>query len=213
MLKLLLGSALALFPGLLQADTMRSWINTESGHPAAWQNCGTLSLPSGKIFIGDPSWGDDYHLRGASPVAAQTLDIWLLVSKPENRALTLWLEAKDAAPAMTTHSLDFGTDSAYFAFGDLRSGQALLDLREQDIPGAADSHEFMFPHISAAPFSCKQIDVPPHELPVFAIDTRDDGGLKAVWVADGNGTFTGIMVDIAGRASDRRFLDKLLENR
>lgn len=213
MLKVLLVSALTLLPGLAPAQTMRDWISAQSGHSATWQSCGSLALPSGTIFIGDPSWGDDYHLRGASPVSAQNLDIWVAVSQPDHRALTLWLEASTAPPATVTHHLDFGTDSAYFAFGDLAGGAALLALRDQTIPGAADSHAFLFPYIAAAPFICLFIPVPPKDLPVFAIDTRADGGLRAVWVADKTGAFTGIMVDIAGRASDARPLDSLLENR
>jgi hypothetical protein len=192
----------------------REWIETISGHSAAWKHQGALELPSGKIFIGDPSWGDGHHLRGAKAVPVNTLDVWLLVSRQEekkkNQVHAVWLAAADTKPSAITRSIEFGVDSAYFALGDLSTGQSLATIGDQGLPEIPDSFEFFLPHIQDSGFLAIWLDVPPTDQPVLAVETKRDGGLKAVWTENRNERFSGILIDITGRASDRRYLDTLI---
>jgi hypothetical protein len=51
-----------------------------------------------------------------------------------------------------------------------------------------------------------------HRTLDLAIETKCDGGLKAVWVKTSNDRFSGILIDVTGRASDGLCTDKLLNN-
>ncbi|MDO5606197.1 MAG: hypothetical protein Q4G25_13650 [Paracoccus sp. (in: a-proteobacteria)] len=186
----------------------RGWIAAAAGHEGAyWQQDRRLELPSGAIFIGDPSWGDDYHLGGAQPVPAPALDVWLLISADQGRVHAVWLEAAGTLPARISAELDFGMDSAYFALGDLTTGQDLAELRNRDIEGAPDSFEFFLPHIQQDGFTALWLDVPPDGRPVLAINAGNDGSRRAVWISDAEGGFSGILIDVTGRAGDHRFID------
>lgn len=211
--KLLAGltTALALGNPAIAAQDARSWIAEAKGRPAQWQQFGTLELPSGSIFIGDPSWGDDTHMRGAQPVPTAALEIWLLVDTAEDNVHALWLEATGTLPERQSSSLEFGIDSAYFAFGDIEVGRYLARLRELDSPEAPDSFEFFLPHIQKEGFKALQLQVPDQKLPVFAINTFNDGSLRAVWLAGSDQTFSGILIDITGRDPDGRYIDLLLD--
>lgn len=194
-----------------QSDA-QNWITETSGQPGEWVNFGTMTLPSGVIFIGDPSWGDDYHMRGARGVPARRLDVFLHINVGENQVNAAWLEAGGGVPVRQVGMLEFGMDSAYFAFGDRRAGEALLDLPALGIEGAYDSHEFMFQYIGAADFMADWVQVPPDDMPVMIVTTRFDGGLGAAWALDDAGQFSGILIDITGRTSDGVHLDTLLLN-
>lgn len=210
----LLTALLSLVPISSRAETAneagRNWIHAASEHSAVWQSSGQLELPSGTIFIGDPSWGGDYHLRGTMAVSADQLDVWLLVSSDGKQVHAVWLEANGNLPVTVSGNIDFGTDSAYFALGDLVTGQAIADIGDLDIPEVPDSFEFFLPHIQNFGFTAIWLDVPPDDLPVLAVETKQDGGLKAVWTEDIEGDLSGILIDITGRASDQLFLDKLV---
>ena len=199
-------------PASAQENDARDWLLEASGHSAEWRGFGPLSLPSGSIFIGDPSWGDDHHMRGAQAVSVDTLGVWLLVAKDGAQVHAAWLEADGGTPAGRTETLSFGTDSAYFAFGDLQTGQDLVDLRDLGLPEAPDSFEFFLPHIQNFGFTGKWLTVPPSDRPVFAVETKRDGGLEAVWLHSSSGGLSGILIDITGRAGDGRFLDKLIDD-
>lgn len=208
-------ASLLLVPSLGLADEReisgRNWIVSQSGHDATWQNFGTISLPSGKIFIGDPSFGRDYHLRGAREVQVSELDIWLLISNSRNQVHTVWLEANGNHPSGISASIEFGTDSAYFALGDLSVGKDLANIGNLKNPEFYDSFEFFLPHIQDGGFAAIRLSVPPRNAPVVAIETNRDGGLKAVWAEDADQNLSGILIDITGRVGDNLYLDKLLE--
>lgn len=212
----LISAMLSLFPVSTKADidndAGRSWILDASEHNATWQAFGQLDLPSKTIFIGDPSWGGDHHLRGAQAVSSSQLDVWLLVSNEQNQVHAVWLEANGALPVRSSKSMDFGSDSAYFALGDLATGQALVDIGNLDLPAVPDSFEFFLPHIQNSGFTGMWLDVPPLNLPVFTVETKRDGGLKAIWAEDIEDNLSGILIDVTGRASDQLFIDKLISN-
>ena len=193
-----------------EPDAGRNWILATSEHAAKWQPSGQLDLPSGTIFIGDPSWGDDYHLRGAKAVSVAQLDVWLLVSSNGEQVHAVWLEANGTLPVTVGEHIDFGTDSAYFALGDLATGQAIANIGDLNLPTVPDSFEFFLPHIQNFGFTAIWLEVPPNDLPVLAVETKQDGALKAVWTKDRAGDLSGILIDITGRASDQQFLDTLV---
>ncbi|MGB0845024.1 MAG: hypothetical protein ACPGVN_09810 [Alphaproteobacteria bacterium] len=194
-----------------QAETAREWIKTVTERASVWQQHGTLKLPSGDIFIGDTSWSDDYHMQGAKAVPAKELDVWLHLSEGRKYVLSVWLEADGGVPVSISNDLGFGVDSAYFSLGDKTAGQALVDIGEQKIPDVTNSFEFFLPHIDKFGFTALWLDVPPTNIPVFSVETKQDGGLKAVWTNDANGDFSGILIDIRGRESDGLYIDTLLE--
>lgn len=209
-----------LFPALLAAGTAeadtgaaRNWISATTGHAAEWQQIGTLPLPSGAIFVGDPSWGGDHHLRGALAVTASDLAVWLLRDREGGQNRAVWLEAAGTLPVQSAETIDFGVDSAYFAFGDRETGLALANIGDLELPGAPDSFEFFLPHIQREGFSHTRLEVPPTGAPVYAVNTGNDGGLRASWLRDAGGELSGILIDITGRASDRRHIDMLLTAR
>lgn len=189
----------------------RDWIATTAAHATAgWSHAERLDLPSGSLFVGDPSWGGDYHLRGALPVGVPGLDIWVLASDSGQRVHLVWLEAAGTLPVRPAETINFGIDSAYFAFGDLHTGQQLAAIGDHDPFVANDSFEFMLPHIQRDDFRWAAISVPPAGSPVHAVNTRSDGGLRAVWVLDAEGALSGILIDVTGRSADQRHLDLLL---
>ncbi len=218
-LKSVLSMILGLLPFSAAADTdmsaARQWVQATSGHSASWKHYGEIKLPSGKIFIGDPSWGDEYHLHGAREVPVAKLDVWLFISEEENpqsnQVHAVWLEAAGTMPAKVGGAIDFGVDSAYFAFGDLTTGQELANMKYTDDSEHEDCFEFFLPHIQNFGFKALWLDVPPKNQPVIAVETKNDGGLTAVWTEDEAGNFSGILIDVTGRASDQFFLDVLLK--
>lgn len=196
------------------AETGRDWFQTSSGRQGEWVSYGDMSFPSGRIFIGDPSRGSDYHMRGARALPTDRLTAWLYVedaANPKtNRVHTVWLAASDKPPVKTTSRLSFGTDSAYFAFGDEETGHALSNIGDLGIPELPDSFEFFLPHILNYGFVGLKLEVPPNALLAFAVETKRDGGLEAVWTEDRERNFSGILIDISGRAEDGLYLDKLI---
>jgi hypothetical protein len=188
----------------------RAWIAAASDHSAAWVHASRFVLPEGKIFVGDPSWGDDYHLRGAREVPVRQLEIWFLVGDAEPTVHAVWLEAGGTLPASSGAMIEFGMDSAYFAFGDLATGRDLATIGDLGIAEVPSNFEFFLPHIQRTDFTWLTLEVPPRGGIVHAVNTRNDGGLKAVWLHDGNDGFSGILIDISGRASDRQYIDTLL---
>ena len=208
-------TSMLLFPSLGLAEEHSSpsqnWIVSNSGHTATWRNVGILSIPSGSIFIGDPSYGSDYHLRGARKILVSKVDVWLLMSESGHQVHTVWLEANGNLPSRISGSIEFGTDSAYFALGDLTAGNDLANIGDLENPDFYDSFEFFLPHIQDGGFTSVWLDVPPRNAPVLAVETNRDGGLKAIWVEDSEQNFSGILIDITGRIGDNLYLDKLLE--
>lgn len=212
-LKRILSAILMLSPFHCFADhrpKARDWILSVSERSASWQFLGTLDLPSGSIFIGDPSRGGDYHLRGIKEVNAARLSVWLLIADDSKQVHTVWLEADGDLPEKISGEIVFGIDSAYFAFGDLWSGQDLANIGDLNLPKLPDSFEFFLPHIQNPGFTGIWLDAPPRNSPVCAVETDRDGGLKAVWTEGGGGRFSGILIDITGRRSDELYLDKLI---
>lgn len=207
-----------LVPSTLLGDniqTGRDWIEAKSERAVTWLDFGTLHLPSGELFIGDPSWGDDYHMRGARSVPVDQLRVWVHVENPliprENQVHAVWLAAADTPPAKIVGKIDFGMDSAYFAFGDVTTGHDLVAIKGMNHPDFYDSFDFFLPHIQQYGFVGQWLNVPQSGRPTFAVDTKRDGGLTAVWTEDSDKAFAGILIDLTGRVSDRLFLDTLIQ--
>lgn len=206
--------ATSLICGGAHGETARDWIIEMSGREGEWIDYGEIIFPSGQIFIGDPSWGGDYHMRGAKELPVDHLRIWMYVSEASNpkvnQVQTVWLEALGTTPKKISSKISFGTDSAYFAFGDARVGYELTNIGDLGIAQLPDSFEFFLPHIQNYGFTGISLEVPPNNSRVFAVETKRDGGLEAVWTEDVNGEFSGILIDVTGRVSDGIYLDKLI---
>ena len=197
-------------------DSALDWISMAQGRAGEWQDMGRLELPSGRIFIGDTSWGDDYHMRGAHAVPVLALNVWVHVMPDDNQVSAVWLStpAGTTAPVQIMHRLNFGMDSAYFATGDAMTGTAIAELRNREvmIPEAPDGFELFLPYIQAPDFVATWVKVPPDAGDALAVNTRADGSLQAVWTKDAAGNFSGILIDIMGRADDGTFIDTLLNS-
>ena len=208
-------AATSLISNRAHGETARDWIVQTSGREGEWIDYGDISFPSGQIFIGDPSWGGDYHMRGVKELPVDHLRIWMYVSEAQNpevnQVQTVWLEALGTTPKKIRSAISFGTDSAYFALGDARVGHDLTNIGDLGLAKLPDSFEFFLPHIQNYGFAGISLEVPPNNFPVFAVETKKDGGLEAVWTEDANGEFSGILIDIAGRAFDGSYLDKLIK--
>jgi len=157
------------------------------GQECKWKKLGPLALPSGRIFVGDPTGGHDGHMNGAQAVGADALTAWAFQDRSTGENHIVWLEATDALPTHKGAQLDFGVDA-----------------------GRGDSFDWLVPHLQISPNFSSWVKVPPAGLPMLLISTRADGGYAAVWLLDAQGTLCGILIDISGRASDQLFLDKLL---
>ncbi len=201
-------------PSFASADPARDWISAAQARTGEWREMGRLDLPSSRIFIGDTSWGDDYHMRGAHAVPVPALDVWLFVAPGDTQINAVWLAAPETseAPERIAHRLDFGMDSAYFAIGDAATGTAIADLRnrEEFIPEAPDGFELFLPYVQAAGFLATWVPVPPDAGQALAVNTNTDGGRQAVWTTAASGQFTGILIDVVGTADNGHFIDTLL---
>ena len=201
-------------PSFASADPARDWISAAQARTGEWREMGRLDLPSGRIFIGDTSWGDDYHMHGAHAVPVSTLDVWLFVAPGDTQVNAVWLAAPEysEAPERITHRLDFGMDSAYFAIGDTITGTVIADLRnrEEPLPDALDGFELFLPYTMAAGFVSTWVPVPKDAGQALAVNTNTDGGRQAVWTTAASGQFTGILIDVVGAAGNGQFIDTLL---
>lgn len=198
----------------------RSWLRVASERAFVWRDMGELALPSQHIFVGDPTWGDDYHMKQTAPVDADRVTVWVFESGEESDAFhahtnaLVWLEISGTPPTTRGLALDFGVDAACFAFGDLETGRAFTRLTElESAAGRGDSFEWIGPYINEHPNFARWLSIPPDGQPMFVASTGSDGGFSAVWLHDAQDSLSGILIDIAGRASDLRYLDKLLPPR
>ncbi|WP_104494381.1 hypothetical protein [Paracoccus denitrificans] len=192
------------------ATPARDWIAQASGRPGAWTDHGLLELPSGMLFVGDPTWGDDYHIRDPRRLATAALRVFSR-SDEQGRNLALWLEAAGGEPKATGERIEFGVDAATVALGDLEGGRALVAWGESRLEkGLGDSFDWLSPILQEKMNFARWLPIPPDDRPIFIASTGMDGGLAAVWLLDERGSLSGILIDIAGRASDGQYLDTLL---
>ena len=203
---------LGLFSAPILAEPLspaRIWLVESAARPGNWHDHGQLALPSGSIFVGDPTWGDDYHIRDPRRLDA-SLQVFTRTA-PEGDNLLIWLEANGNRPAKTGDKIEFGVDAATIALGDLGAGQALVDLGTtlQD-QGKGDSFEWLMPAIQEQRNFARWLPIPPADQPIFLVSTGNDGGYAAVWLLDERGALSGILIDIMGRQPDLKFLDTLL---
>lgn len=198
----------------------RGWLAQAGERPYIWREHGELALPSREIFVGDPTWGDDYHLRQTGSVDVDALTVWVLDAGPQDSIYAshvnglVWLQAGGGVPRCVGARLDFGVDAACMALGDVATGRAFAELTdlEQDA-GRGDSFDWIQPYLEEHPNYARWLSIPPGGLPMFVASTGNDGGFAAAWLHDEAGALSGILIDIQGRASDGRFLDGLLPPR
>jgi hypothetical protein len=209
-----------LFSRASPVSAARTWLSNASERDFEWADLGELALPSGGIFVGDPTGGHDYHMRATATVEVQALHVWAFHSgaeRPDFEARTntlIWLEASGAQPATRGLSLDFGVDAACLAFGDLETGHAFTRLSDIEYEaGRGDNFAWLMPYIQELPHYAGWADIPPEGLRMFIASTGNDGGFAASWLHDAQGGLSGILIDIGGRASDKTFLDTLLPPR
>jgi hypothetical protein len=189
----------------------REWIASAKAQGGKWVDSGTFTLPSGQIFIGDPTWASDYHIRDPRPAPAPALRLWTLHPADNGYPLAVFLENTGLAPVAQSDSISFGVDAAVIGLGDLNAGRALVSWGETLMDqGTGDSLEFLQPALNAPGSAPQKVPVPPDDQPIFLVPTGRDGGLKAVWLMDRNGAVSGILIDITGRAKDGLFVDRLL---
>ena len=191
----------------------REWIVETGARKGVWKDHGPIGFPSGRMFVGDPTWGDDYHLRGHMPVPDVPVRVWSY-SEGGGINFSIWLEAAGTLPASRGEALNFGVDAAVLALGDLETGEAFVALGERRLDaGKGDSFDWIMPHIQAAANFAKWLPIPPDNQPMFLATTNNDGGYAAVWLYDAGGALSGILIDLRGRASDLKFLDVLLPDK
>lgn len=198
-------------------SSARDWLEAASERDFVWRDLGELTLPSRAIFVSDPTGGLDYHMRHTAPVEIDSLRVWVFESGPERPSFEahtntlVWLEACGTPPVARGSALEFGVDAACLGLGDLETGHAFTRLTDHELDaGRGDSFEWIGPHIREQPHFARWLDIPPDGHRMFVASTGNDGGFAAVWLYDANDALSGILIDIGGRASDARFLDKLL---
>lgn len=198
--------------GAASADVLagQNWIDKVASAPGKWTPVGDMQLPSGRMFVGDPSWGDDSHVRGALPSQAARFDIWLRLDPQSGRIQLVWLAAAGGVPVRRGQQIQFGMDSAYFAFGDAGVGQDLAQIGDLEPFVANDSFEFLLPQVQRPGFSWKVLPVPPGDGPVHLVNAFNDGSRAAVWLHDRSGAVSGVLIDVIGMAPGQGWLDKLL---
>lgn len=216
------GSAVAILPKAIRVPdpTMqnvegigRNWLAQTCRLPGRWKNHGVLHLLSGQFFVGDPTWGDDYHLRTAQNAPVEQLNVWTF-GPPRGHAHLVWLQARDTLPVNKSDRIAFGVDEQAFAFGDLDAGLALAKIRESnEITEFADGYALVQSHLKGEPKVTKWIHVPPENREVFLVSTGKDAALSAVWCHASDGALAGILIDVAGCAEDGKFLEANLPNK
>ena len=209
-LSALVGLGLSAAPAAAQTfSPARQWITDSAARPGDWRELGQLALPSGQIFVGDPTWSDDYHIRDPRRLDG-VLQVFTRVA-PEGESLLIWLEANGNRPVKTGEKIEFGVDAATIGLGDLAAGQALVSLGEAlQEQGKGDSFEWLMPAIQEQQNFARWLPIPPENQPMLLVSTGNDGGYAAVWLLDDRGALSGILIDIAGRKPDLKFLDTLL---
>lgn len=159
-------------------------------------------------------------MRASTALDVDSVRVWVFESGPEGSEFEahtntlLWLEVLGTPPVTRGSSLDFGVDAACLAFGDLETGHAFTRLSDLEYDaGRGDNFEWLLPHIQEKPHFARWVEIPPDSHRMFIASTGNDGGFAAVWLHDVQDEISGILIDIGGRASDLRFLDKLLPQR
>ncbi|MGH1367647.1 MAG: hypothetical protein ACRBCL_03455 [Maritimibacter sp.] len=198
------------FPAHADRSKALAWLQSQSETNGHWKAFGTLDFPSGQIFIGDPTWGDDYHIRWPQKAPADSVDVYVY-RRLDGTNLMVWLEVAGTTPATRGDSYDFGVDAASFALGDLSGGQALVALGErwQDM-GRGDSFEFIAPHLQSSRTPAKWLPIPGSNTRIFLAGTGTDGGFAGVWLYDKNGALSGILIDIRGNPKTGKYIDTAL---
>ena len=195
------------------ADDARDWLARAGERSLAWTDHGALTLPSGRLFVGDPTGGGAYHMTATGAVEGP---LRLLTARdpdapnPDANAL-IWLEAGGTPPVATGTRLGFGVDGATLALGSVEAGEAFTALEEIELDaGRGDNFDWIMPHIQISNDFAYWLGVPPGDERMFLATTRADGGYEAVWLLDADGAVSGILIDISGRASDGLYIDTTL---
>lgn len=149
-------------------------------------------------------------MRGALPAPVAGFDIWLRLDPQNNRIQLVWLGAQGGAPVQRGQQIEFGIDSAYFAFGDAAVGQDLAQIGAVEPFVANDSFEFLLPQVQRPGFNWTVLPVPPGGGSVHLVNTFSDGSRAAVWLHDRSGALSGVMIDVIGLAPGQGWLDRLL---
>lgn len=198
----------------------RSYLARLSERQGEWIDHGVIEFPSGEIFFGDPTYGDDYHIRDPRSAPAPTAHLWTysydFVWQGDGSTGTqngiVWIEVSGEKPVRKNERVGFGADAAVIGLGDLDGGRALVALGErwQDA-GKGDSFEFLMPILQEGPYMfTKKIPIPQSDTAIYLVTTGTDGGFDAVWLYDADGEVSGILIDIAGCESDLKFIDTLI---
>ncbi|OCX66707.1 hypothetical protein BFP70_00675 [Thioclava sp. SK-1] len=194
----------------------RDWIAQVSGHMAQWVHHGALALPSGELICDDPSNGHDYLIRYPLPLPVGSIDIWSFTVADETEMhfaqtnLCIWLELRGTRPSLKGPQLDFNVDAGCFALCDLDVARDFVafDTQLQD-QGGKDSWSWLASHLDPdMPNFARWVGITDPEQPqMFLASTGTDGGFAAVPLYDEDGALSGLLIDIAGRRDDRRFID------
>ncbi|QFT98879.1 hypothetical protein FIU85_16305 [Roseovarius sp. THAF8] len=218
---------LLLILGLFQAagaagaeEGALSYLADLSERQGQWADHGVIEFPSGKVFFGDPTYGDGAHIKDPRAAPASTARLWTysydFIWQGDGSTGTqngiLWLEFSGKTPVRKGERVGFGADAAVIGFGDLNGGKALTALGERwQKAGKGDSFEFLQPFLLDGPYMfTRKVEIPQSDAAIYLVTTGTDGGFDAVWLYDATGDVSGILVDIAGRKSDRKFIDTLI---
>lgn len=198
----------------------RAYLADLAERRGTWVDHGDIHFPSGQIFFGDPTNGDDTHIRDPRPAAApkgrlwtHTYDfIWEGDGSTGTQNGIVWIEFSGKMSVRKGERVGFGADAAVIGLGDLDGGKALVALGERWMDeGKGDSFEFLSPILLEGPYMfTKQVPIPQTGTSIHILTTGTDGGFDAVWLYDADDKVSGILIDIAGRESDLKFIDSLI---
>ncbi|WP_114961532.1 hypothetical protein [Tritonibacter mobilis] len=207
-------------PDSEEPSAARVWLKEVSERDFVWKDLGVLAVPSQELFVSDPACGSDYHMRHTASVEAVELHIWVLESGLDHKGFhdhtngLVWLEANGNRPFTRGTELGFSVGSASLGIGNIEAGQAFTRLTDYELDaGRGDSFDWISPFLQEKPHFARWLEIPPDRHRIFVASTSNDGGFAAVWLHDAHDLLSGVLIDIAGRASDRLFLDKLLPDR
>jgi hypothetical protein len=196
-----------------EPHSAQTWLarQSEREESAVWTQLGELTLPSGRIFVGDPTSGHDDHMQGARAAGVARLEAWTFQDRETSANHLIWLEAAGTVPVSKSQMLEFGVDAATIGLGDANTGDLFSALTDRELDaGRGDNFDWIMPHIQESQHFAKWLTIPPNDLHMLIASTANDGGYAAVWLHDTSGALSGILIDITGRTSDQLFLDKLL---
>ncbi|MFC0501326.1 hypothetical protein [Asaia krungthepensis] len=191
----------------------REWLAIQSGRPFSWTAFDPL--PEGPtLYLGDPLSDIETLGHVTLPEAAFPLTPWVFESGDESDAYyahtnsLIWLEAAGTMPHTKQMVLEFSVDAGCIGIFTETGRTALVKLDAVEGPGT--TFEWLTARIPPGAHFAVTLSVSTGHASLFIASTGSDGGFGAASLYDKRGILSGVLIDIAGRAGDRCFIDRLL---